>query len=70
MHFTAEAILSLLATLFVGVLFLLMLDETRSIAKGTDPLTSRLHDLTRRFPRAAFALAVVLGMLLGHLYWP
>lgn len=70
MHVTAEAILSLLATLFVGVLFLLMLDETRSIANGTDPMTSRLHDLTRRFPRATFTLAVVLGMLLGHLYWP
>ncbi|TMD51086.1 MAG: hypothetical protein E6I85_14015 [Chloroflexi bacterium] len=70
MHVTAEAILSLLATVFVGVLFLLMLEETQSIARGTDPMTSRLHDLTRRFPRATYALAVVLGMLLGHLYWP
>ena len=69
LHWTAEAVLSLLATLFVGVLFVLMILETRALAMGTDPITDRVHDLSWRFPQAVFALAVVLGMVLGHLFW-
>jgi hypothetical protein len=69
LHWTPEAVISLLATLFVGALFALMVNETRALATGSDPITDRVHELAWRFPQATFALAVVLGMVLGHLYW-
>jgi hypothetical protein len=46
-----------------------MVNETRALAMGSDPLTDRIHELAWRFPRATFALAVMLGMVLGHLFW-
>ncbi len=67
---TTEVVLSLLATLFTGLLLALMINETRAIASGHDPLTDHVHDVSRRFPRATFVLAVVIGLLLGHLFWP
>jgi hypothetical protein len=70
MRLNVEVILSLLATIFAGILFLLMLNETRAIAAGHDPLTDDVHGVSRRFPRATFALAVVMGLVLGHLFWP
>ena len=67
---TGEVVLSLLATAFTGVLFVLMVNETLAISAGKDPLTDDVHSVSRRFPRATFALAVVIGMVLGHLFWP
>ena len=69
MHFNAEAILALLATLFVGFLLALMVNETRCLAAGSDPMTDQVHELTHRFPRGTYALAVVIGLVLGHLFW-
>ena len=65
-----EAVLSLLATVFTGLLVVLMINETRCIAGGTDPMTDQVHALTHHFPRATYALAVVVGLVLGHLFWP
>ncbi len=64
------AIISLLATIFVGIVFLLMLNETISLGKGEAPLTNLIRSLVRAYPRFSYVVAVLLGVLLGHLFWP
>jgi hypothetical protein len=64
------AILSLLATILVGVVFLLMLNETISLGKGQAPLTNLIRSLVRAYPRFSYVVAVLIGVLLGHLFWP
>jgi hypothetical protein len=68
--FSPEAILSLIATAGSFIAFLLMLEESIALQRGTDPISNRVRSLLRRFPQSAYALAVVIGMLLGHLLWP
>jgi hypothetical protein len=63
-------ILSLLVTIFVGIVFLLMLNETIALGKGQAPLTNLIRSLVRAYPRFSYVVAVIIGMLLGHLFWP
>ncbi len=70
MNFTPEAILSLIATAFSLVAFLLMLEESIALRQGRDPMSNGVRALVRRFPRVTYAVAVVIGMVLGHLLWP
>ena len=70
LHISPGAILSLLVTVFVGVVFILMLNETISLAKGQAPLTNLIRSLVRAYPRFSYVVAVIVGMLLGHLFWP
>jgi hypothetical protein len=69
MQANAQAILALIGTGFVGLLVVLMINETRCIMSGSDPMTDGVHDLSHRFPRSMYALAVVVGLVLGHLFW-
>jgi hypothetical protein len=69
-HVTSEAILSLLATLFVAAIFALMVNELVALARGQAPLADRMRALIQQYPRTVIALAVVIGMVLGHLVWP
>src|SRR5439155_557856 len=57
-------------TAFFGVIFLLLVFETWALRTGTDPVNNGLRSVVRSFPRSVYALAVVIGMLLGHLLWP
>ena len=66
----AGAILSLIATIGAGIAFLLMLEESLALRRDKDPLNNDVRSVVRRFPRLSYALAVVIGMLLGHLLWP
>jgi len=66
----AGAILSLIATVGAGIAFLLMLEESLALRRGSDPLNNGVRTVVRRFPRLTYALAVLIGMLLGHLLWP
>ena len=70
MNFTPEAILSLIGTAFALVAFLLMLEESIALRQGRDPMSNSVRAVVRRFPRLTYALAVVIGMVLGHLLWP
>ena len=70
MNFSPEAILSLIATAFTLVAFLLMLEESIALRQGRDPMSNGVRSFVRRFPRITYALAVVIGMVLGHLLWP
>jgi hypothetical protein len=69
-NFSAEAILSLIATAGTFIAFLLMLQESIALSRGTDPVNNGVRSFVRRFPRFTYALAVVIGMVLGHLLWP
>jgi hypothetical protein len=66
----AGAILSLIATVGAGIAFLLMLEESLALQRGSDPLNNGVRSVVRRFPRSTYALAVLIGMVLGHLLWP
>jgi len=70
LQFNPPAILSLIFTVVALVAFLPMLQETLAIVTGRDPLTNGVRAVARRVPRLTYALAVVIGMLLGHLLWP
>lgn len=70
LHISPGAILSLIATIFVGVVFLLMLNETIALGKGQAPLTNLIRSLVRAYPRFSYVVAVLIGVLLGHLFWP
>ncbi|HYR50885.1 MAG TPA: hypothetical protein VES90_11920 [Candidatus Eisenbacteria bacterium] len=70
MNFSAEAILSLIATFGSLFAFLIMLQESLALRRGTDPMSNGVRSFVRRFPRFTYAIAVVIGMLLGHLLWP
>jgi hypothetical protein len=69
-NFSPEAILSLIATAFTLIAFLLMLEESIALRVGRDPMSNGVRSFVRRFPRVTYALAVVVGMVLGHLLWP
>lgn len=70
MNFSPEAILSLIATAFALVAFLLMLEESIALAQGRDPMTNGVRALVRRFPTVTYVVAILIGMLFGHLLWP
>ncbi len=70
MTFSPEAILSLIATAAALVAFLLMLEESIALSQGKDPMSNGVRAVVRRYPRVAYVLAVVIGMVLGHLLWP
>lgn len=70
MTFNPPAILSIIATIATFIAFLLMLQESLALRAGDDPLNNDVRSLVRRFPRITYAIAVVIGMVLGHLLWP
>lgn len=70
LQINAGSILSLLVTIFVGALFLVMLSETVALGRGQDPMTNLIRSVMRAYPRLSYVVAVVIGMLLGHLFWP
>ena len=70
LQINAGAVLSLIATLFVGVIFLMMLSETIALGQGRDPITNLVRSVVRAYPGVSYIVAVVIGMLLGHLFWP
>ena len=70
MQINAGAVLSLLATIFVGAIFLMMVSETIALGKGQDPITNLVRSVVRAYPGVSYIVAVIIGMLLGHLFWP
>lgn len=70
LNFSPPTILSLIATAFALVATLLMLQESIALRAGRDPMSNAVRALVRRFPRVTYALAVLIGMLLGHELWP
>jgi hypothetical protein len=70
LNFSPPSILSLLATGFSLIATLLMVEESFALRAGRDPMSNSVRALVRRFPRVTYAVAIVIGMLLGHELWP
>ncbi|GAC1478446.1 MAG: hypothetical protein PVSMB9_00950 [Candidatus Dormibacteria bacterium] len=69
MQVSPGAILSLIATILVGIVFLLMVNETIALGEGHDPITNRVREAVRAYPGISYVVAVVVGLVLGHLFW-
>jgi hypothetical protein len=70
LDYSPPSILSLIATAFALIATLLMAEESLALGAGRDPMSNSVRALVRRFPRVTYALAIVIGMLLGHELWP
>ncbi len=70
MQISPGAVLSLLATILTGIVFVMMVAETVELGAGRDPITNRVRGAVRAYPGVSYVLAVLLGLVLGHLFWP
>lgn len=66
----AEAILSTIVTGGVLVVLAAMVFESWTLWTHRRPITLYVRPLAARYPAVTAALAVVVGLLLGHLLWP
>jgi len=58
-----------LVTALLSVIFLLMAFETWALFTGQKPITDYVHETIHTYPGWAFAMAIVLGILVGHVLW-
>lgn len=58
-----------LVTAFLGAIFVLLVFETWALFTGQKPITDYVHETVHTYPGWAFALAIVTGMLVGHVLW-
>ena len=58
-----------LVTAMLSVIFLLMAFETWALFAGQKPITDYVHETIHTYPGWAFGMAVVLGILVGHVLW-
>jgi hypothetical protein len=60
------------AALVAGLLslvFLLLAFETWALFTGQTPITDYVHATIHSYPGWAFAIAIVSGILVGHVLW-
>jgi hypothetical protein len=60
---------SALVTALLAVLFLLLVFETWALLTGQTPITGYFRSAVHSYPGWAFAGAIVVGMLIGHVLW-
>lgn len=60
---------SLLITALTGVIFLLLAFETWALFTGQKPITLYFREAVHAFPGWAFAIAIAVGIVLGHFLW-
>ena len=66
---TIGNLFSWLVTAFFGVIFLLLAFETWALFTNHEPITDYVRPAVHAYPGYAFAIAVVIGILLGHFLW-
>jgi hypothetical protein len=66
---TIGNIFSWLVTAFFGVIFLLLVFESWALLTNHEPITDYVRPAVHAYPGYAFAIAVVIGVLLGHFLW-
>ena len=62
-------IFSWLTTALFGATTLLLGFESWALLTGNKPITDYVRPAVRTYPGIAFAVAVVIGMMLGHFLW-
>jgi hypothetical protein len=60
---------AVLVTGFLFLVFVLLVFETWALFTGQKPITDYVHETVRSYPGWAFALAIVIGLLVGHVLW-
>ena len=60
---------SFLVTAFVGVIFLLLLFETWALFTGNKPISDYFREMVHDVPGLAFAVAILVGIVVGHFLW-
>jgi hypothetical protein len=58
-----------LVTAFLSAVFVLLVFETWALFTGQKPITQYVHETIHSYPGWAFALAIVFGLLIGHVLW-
>jgi hypothetical protein len=66
---TIGNLFSWLVTAFFGVITLLLAFETWALFTNHEPITDYVRPAVHAYPGYAFAVAVVIGILLGHFLW-
>ena len=61
---------SWLVTALFAVIFLLLAYESWALITNHTPITDYIRPAVHDHPAWAFIVAVVVGILLGHLLWP
>lgn len=56
-------------TALFGAIFLLLAFETWALFTGRTPISDYIKPAVHSYPGAAFVIAVVTGILLGHFLW-
>ena len=56
-------------TALFGAIFLLLAFETWALFTGRTPISDYIKPAVHSYPGAAFVIAVVIGILLGHFLW-
>lgn len=62
-------IFSWLTTALFGVITLLLAYESWALLTDHTPISQFIRPAVHSYPGIAFALAIVIGMLLGHFLW-
>ncbi|HKV87055.1 MAG TPA: hypothetical protein VJT78_03570 [Candidatus Dormibacteraeota bacterium] len=62
-------IFSWLTTALFGATTLLLGFESWALLTGNKPITDYVRPAVHTYPGIAFAVAVVIGMMLGHFLW-
>jgi len=62
-------IFSWLTTALFGAITLLLAFESWALLTNHKPITDYIRPAVHSYPGYAFAIAVVIGMLLGHFLW-
>jgi hypothetical protein len=60
---------AVLVTAFLSAVFVLLVFETWALFTGQKPITDYVHETVHSYPGWAFALAIVFGILVGHVLW-
>lgn len=60
---------AVLITAFLTAVLVLLVFETWALFTGQTPITDYVHAAVHSYPGWAFALAVVFGILIGHVLW-
>ena len=60
---------SWLVTALFGVITLLLAFESWALLTRQTPITDYIRPAVHSYPGAAFVIAVVIGILLGHFLW-
>jgi hypothetical protein len=66
---TSGVFFAVLVTGFLSAVMVLLVFETWALFTGQKPITNYVHETVHSYPGWAFALAVVFGMLIGHVLW-